>query len=114
MVRKRTRAAAKVPPKRREGNFVRHWRLFRGYATQDVLAEKSGVTRVTISRLESGALPYRQSVLEKLAAALDCTPGDLIERDPQSTITIVQIYSRLSERDQGRAIKMLKTLTDDA
>ncbi len=47
--------------------------------TQEELAERSGVTRSTISRLEDGLQEARPSTLRKLAAALGVEPGELID-----------------------------------
>lgn len=47
--------------------------------TQEQLAEKSGITRVTIARLESGVQSdLKVSSLKKIAEALNCKVGDLI------------------------------------
>jgi transcriptional regulator with XRE-family HTH domain len=62
--------------------FIREWRVYRGMETQKELAEKTGLPRPTITRLENGVLPYRKFTLETIAAALDCTRGDLLDRNP--------------------------------
>ena len=64
------------------GHYIRAWRLYRGLLTQAELAAKVGLTSQSISRLESGRMKYRQEILERIAEALDCTPADLIGRDP--------------------------------
>jgi transcriptional regulator with XRE-family HTH domain len=47
--------------------------------TQEELAERSGVGRVTIARMEAGQTTRVEfDVLEKLAAAFDVAPGYLI------------------------------------
>ena len=47
--------------------------------TQDELAEKSGVSRVTIAKLESGAQEVTTSTtIIKLARALNVDAGDLL------------------------------------
>jgi len=47
--------------------------------TQDELAEKSGVSRVTISKLESGAQRVTtNTTIIKLARALNVDAGDLL------------------------------------
>jgi DNA-binding Xre family transcriptional regulator len=97
-------------PVKAPANYLRAWRLFRGYASQGDLAKASGITRATICRLESGAMPYRQWLLEKLAKVLDCAPVDLIGTDPTAQVTIAQIYRRLSEDDRKRALKYLAGL----
>ena len=45
--------------------------------TQRVLAERSGIDRVTIARLESGG-QARMDTLTKLAQALEVQPADLM------------------------------------
>ena len=47
--------------------------------SQEELANKAGLSRVTISRLESGIQPdILVSNLKKVAEALDCTVADLL------------------------------------
>lgn len=47
--------------------------------TQEELAEKSGVSRVTISRLENGSQKdLMVGNLNKIAAALECSISDLV------------------------------------
>lgn len=46
--------------------------------TQEELAEKSGISRATISALENGHLKKTTTdTLLKLAAALNCSPSDI-------------------------------------
>ncbi len=47
--------------------------------TQQELAEKAGITRATLSRLEAGAENPYPSTIRKLAAALDVEPQRLME-----------------------------------
>jgi len=47
--------------------------------TQEDLAERSGVHAGEISRMESGKRDPQVSTVEKLAAALDIPPGQLLE-----------------------------------
>jgi transcriptional regulator with XRE-family HTH domain len=49
--------------------------------TQEELAERSGVTRSTISRLEDGLQQARPSTLRKLAAALGVPPSEILDWD---------------------------------
>lgn len=48
--------------------------------TQDELARRAGVNRVTVARIEAGGKRVDFEVLEKLADALGVEPGYLIER----------------------------------
>src|SRR5579884_754266 len=63
------------------GNFIKAWREFRGL-TQDELAELCETTAASISRYETGAMPYSRGILERIADALGCTPGELLMHDP--------------------------------
>lgn len=54
--------------------------------TQADLAGASGLTKATISRLETGATKARISTVRKLAKALNVDPGELLTNaDPSST-----------------------------
>lgn len=100
-----------------EKHFIRAWRIFRGYAFQQDLAEdiqknlpklsklfpylsigkgKNGFTRATISRIESGSLRYNEDQLDVLAYMLKTTPGDLIKTDPYNSGSIFLIYPHLT------------------
>ena len=59
---------------------VKELREGRGW-TQTELAERAGITRVTLSRIENGHTKGIDfDTLDKLAKALDCHPATLIER----------------------------------
>lgn len=47
--------------------------------TQEALAEKSGISRTTIGKIERGSVKWtRSDVLKQLANALNCTIADLL------------------------------------
>ncbi|MHC4091580.1 MAG: helix-turn-helix domain-containing protein [Planctomycetota bacterium] len=48
--------------------------------TQVQLAVRTGIDQATISRIESGTSAIALDVLERLCAALKCSPGDLLVR----------------------------------
>ncbi len=48
------------------------------YLSQRMLAERSGVSRPTIARLEGGEEEARYTTLWKLAEALGVEPGELV------------------------------------
>ena len=65
------------------------WRMRRKMSIQD-LADKSGVNRATISRIERGVnRPYGQT-LGKLAEALDVDPAELIDVEENENTGIRQ------------------------
>lgn len=74
-------ASAKKPRVKNARHFIKEWRKYRRL-TQEVLAEKAGMTAGAISQLESGIINYTQPSLEALANALGCTPADLLGREP--------------------------------
>ena len=60
---------------------LRELRDARGW-TQGELAERAGVTRATVSRIEGGKVASLDlQVFEKLANALDVHPAVLIDRE---------------------------------
>ena len=63
-----------------------HLRMLRerAFLSQNELAEKSGVSRFTVQRLEAGHGVAHRSTVRKLAAALGCEPINLV---PYGVIT---------------------------
>lgn len=53
-------------------------RARRGAKTQDVFARKLGISRATLSRLESGAQNTTIATLEQIAKSLRCDVGELL------------------------------------
>lgn len=51
-----------------------------------ILAEHVGITEQNISLLRSGKVKgVRFETLERICAALDCQPGDILEYQPEET-----------------------------
>ncbi len=57
---------------------IRHFRKLKGL-TQSGLAVRLGTTAATVSRLETADMTVSTDWLERIAAALGVTPGDLID-----------------------------------
>lgn len=93
----------------RQKHFVREWRKFRGL-TQERLAEQTPFTTGAISQLETGRTKYTQDMIEALAVALDCEPGDLLSRDPSKEGEVADLLAALSDENREAALKMLKAL----
>jgi len=55
---------------------LRAWRERKGFS-QEELAEKAGITRAALSRLENCHAPPRPGTLKRLAVALELKPEDL-------------------------------------
>jgi transcriptional regulator with XRE-family HTH domain len=91
----------KAPPR----HFIRQWRKHRGL-TQERLAERIGIARSYLTKIERGDRRYDQPFLEAASDALRCEPADLIMRDPTATASIWSIWEQLSptERVQAEAV----------
>lgn len=90
-------------------HYIREWRKFR-QLTQERLAERTPYSTGAISQLETGRTSYTQGILEALAAALDCQPGDLLSRNPFMDGTVIQLFNELPDDKRRIALEMLKTL----
>ena len=87
--------------------FFREWRTFRGL-TQEKLAELTGYAAPGISQLEAGKQGFTNTTLEDFARALDCTPADLVGRNPLDDQTPVEIWNRIRADDRIQALEVLK------
>ena len=66
-------------------HFIRQLRLHRGF-TQTRLAETLGVTHGAMAQLEHGLTSCTQPILEAIAKVLECTPADLLGRNPTTDV----------------------------
>lgn len=92
--------------------YIKEWRRYRGM-TVEALAQRIGVSHASLSRIESGRQPYKQGYLESIGAALDCTPWDLLMRDPSGPESIFDIYRSLGEAQKRQLVEIAKTLKGD-
>lgn len=90
---------------------LKAWREHRGF-TLERLAEAVGTTHSTLSRWENGRHPYEQELLEKLATALQTTPGQIIDRDPPRDDDIWTIWYRAAPQQKRQIEAMAKALVD--
>ena len=95
--------------KQRRATYIVQWREYRGL-TQGKLAEMVGLTPGAISQLEGGRYDYRQGTLEKIAAALQCQPADLIGREPGSTEELWSLWNLASVQDRRRILNVAKAI----
>lgn len=86
---------------------LKEWRTFRGLS-QDELAERSGLTHGSISRLETGEAGYVQNTLERIARALETDPGSVIMRDPRVVEGLLSIWDRVPLGERRRALRVLR------
>jgi transcriptional regulator with XRE-family HTH domain len=77
---------------------LRHERESRGWTLGDV-AERSGVARATISKIERGEASPTATVLVRLAGAFDLTLGGLISRAERDADRLVRAADQSTWRD---------------
>ncbi len=79
----------------------------------DKLGGEIGVSKGVLSEIERGKRRYNQDQLEALAKALNCTPGDLLDRDPNAnqSAQIVDLWDHIPTSRRDQAIEILKTFT---
>ena len=97
-------------------NFIREWREYRE-TTQERLAGSvsdltgKSMTAATLSRIENRKNPYSQWQIEAIAEILECSPAELIARDPTSAeYSDEMLLARLSKRSREAARQMLVAL----
>ncbi|MFC2253477.1 helix-turn-helix domain-containing protein [Labrys portucalensis] len=97
--------------------YIKEWRLKRGLSLRrledrlETLPDgKPMITHVSINRIEMSKQPYSQEVLEALAAALECTPAELISVDPNSENEMLELLRRLPADKYRQAINFIKFL----
>ena len=94
--------------------LLRVWRKHRDL-TQEQLAERVDTSEASISRLENGRQPYTQALLEALANALRCEPGDIIARKPgEPTDEVQRILERMGDEERGRVLRVVRAMAADA
>jgi transcriptional regulator with XRE-family HTH domain len=92
---------AEAHPKHR----IKEWRKYRGL-TQEQLAERIGIARSYLTKIERGSRRYDQPFLEAAAEALRCEPSQLIDVDPTASGGLWSIWEQLTvpERVQAEAV----------
>lgn len=90
-------------------HYIREWRKYRGLS-QEALAEHLGVTHGAISQVERGITGYTQPMLEGMAEAMECTPADLIMRDPGSDAVDQSVFDGLSPELRKEALHFIEFL----
>jgi transcriptional regulator with XRE-family HTH domain len=90
-------------------HYIKEWRRHRGL-TQEQLAERIGITKSYVSKIEAGKKRYDQPFLEAAAEALRCEPADLIIRDPSDPDGIWDIWDQLKPTQRAQVVEIAKTL----
>lgn len=90
-------------------HYIKEWRKFRSL-TQEQLAERIGIDKSYLSKIETGKRRYDQQFLEAAADALRCEPGDLIVRNPLDVDGVWSIWDQLEPTQRRQWIEIGKTI----
>jgi transcriptional regulator with XRE-family HTH domain len=90
-------------------HFIKEWRKHRRL-TQVQLAERMEMARSYLSLIESGRRRYDQPFLERAAEELNCSPADLIMRNPADPDGLWSIYDGLTAPQRKQAVQLLRVL----
>lgn len=99
--------------------YIREWRQ-KNNLSQDRLVERlrerlGTFSKSSLSRIENSLQPYSQPILEAVAWALNCEPGDLLKPVPKPETELQSFVRRLNEREQDKALRLLRAaLTEEA
>lgn len=90
-------------------NHLRAWREYRRLS-QAALAEKVGTADNVISNLESGDRRLSDKWLQKLAVALETTPGYLLDYDPNDIDTeLIRAAQDVAKGNREQVLQILRT-----
>ena len=96
-------------PMGKQRHYIREWRKYREL-NQDQLAERIGVQQPFISKIERGVQSPDLAFIEVAAEALNCTPTDLITRDPRDPEAIWDLYDKMTSTQRAQVVEIAKTL----
>lgn len=89
--------------------FIRQWREYRG-KTLEQLAEATGITHASLSRIERGLQPYSQAILEAIAEALMTDVPSLLMRDPSDPDGMWSIWDQAKPGERQMIVEVAKTI----
>lgn len=102
----------------RQRTYLKQWRKHRGLTQEQVLDRLAAFddeniprTAASLSRIENGKQIYTQRILEALADIYEVEePGWLLSRNPLKAGELVDLVSRLEERDAEQAYRVIEAL----
>lgn len=80
--------------------------------TQDTVARHLGVTRPVVSYIEQGKRPLTLAELDKLADLFGCSPGHLLQGEPDDAIAVIFRARQLNQEDLARLAWLYGFLRD--
>jgi len=105
---KRVKSRLKHHPR----HFIREWRRHRGLG-QEQLAARVDMTTSSISQIETYKQGWTDETLAAIAEALQCSPGDLLIRNPLEEEAPWSIWDRLTAEKRRTFMRIIKAVDDD-
>lgn len=93
----------------KKAHYIREWRKYRGL-TQEQLAERIGITKSYVTKIETGARRYDQPFLEAAAEVLRVAPADLIMRDPSDPEGLWSLWDDLTPPERQQAVDLIRVV----
>jgi transcriptional regulator with XRE-family HTH domain len=90
-------------------HFLKQWREHRGYS-QEAAAERLGMDRSNLSKIENSKVPYSQELLEHAAEVYMCSVPDLLIRDPSQSEAIWSLWESAKEGERQQIIDLAKVI----
>jgi DNA-binding Xre family transcriptional regulator len=87
--------------------FAREWRKHNNL-NLEAAADRLGMSVGYLSDLEKGKRRFNQDHLEAMAEAYNCTPADLLMRDPTAPNSIWSIWDQIAPTERETAVRVLQ------
>lgn len=105
MARQRREDVAVQKPR----NFIRSWRLYRKLSLRE-LGDRTGMSHVSIGRIERGLQEWNETTISLLAKALNTDVGSLLGREPEQTEGIWSVWADLTEDERRQLVELARAL----
>jgi transcriptional regulator with XRE-family HTH domain len=99
----------KKPKPKLGSTYLKEWRSHRNLS-QEVAADRIGISRANLSKIENGAIPYSQPILEAAAHAYSCDVVDLLSVNPLKEGIVVDIMNLIKDRDPDLVRRVIEAL----
>jgi transcriptional regulator with XRE-family HTH domain len=93
-------------------HYWKEWREFR-QLDQEVAAERIGISRTQLSKIENMKSPYSQGLLQAAAYAYQCSEADLLIRNPlnaDAPWSLMDAMQRAPESTRAQIRAVVETL----
>lgn len=88
---------------------MKEWREFRNI-TQEDAADRLGITRTFLSKIENIRAQYSQNLIEAAAELYNCTAFDLLRVNPAKSEPLSEIMNTVEGADPAQQARMLSVL----